>query len=107
MTRIKALEALANLGILFCKSARWRSAIEPLREAVEIDPERAAAHYYLGEAFNHVDQLPAALAAYETAARLQPTNFRAMKGIGIVLDRMGRPGEAAIAYRRSREAQRR
>jgi Flp pilus assembly protein TadD len=54
-----------------------------------------------------VDDLPAALTAYETAARLDPANWRALKGAGMVLDRMGRPSEAAAAYKRSREAQRR
>src|SRR5919202_3651580 len=61
-------EVQTNLGILFCKRGRWREAIDPLRRAVELDATRAAAHYYLGEAYNHIDQLPAALAAYEAAA---------------------------------------
>jgi Flp pilus assembly protein TadD len=99
-------EVLTNLGILFCRRARWREAVEPLKRAVAGNPQRAATHYHLGEAFNHVDDLPAALAAYEAAAALQPENWRALKGIGIVLDRMGRPQEAAVAYRRSREAHR-
>jgi Flp pilus assembly protein TadD len=72
---------------------------------VDLEPTRGAAHYYLGEAYNHVDQLSAALNAYEAAARLQPGNWRAFKGVGIVLDRMGRPVEAAIAYKRAREVQ--
>lgn len=100
-------EVLTNLGILLCKRARWREAIEPLRQATERKPDHAAAYYYLGEAYNHVDLLAPALSAYEAAANLQPGNFRAFKGVGIVLDRMGRPQEAAIAYKRSREAQHR
>ena len=71
------------------------------------DPARADAHYYLGEAYNHIDDLPSALAAYEAAVTLQPSNMRALKGIGIVLDRLGRPDEAAAAYRRARDSQRR
>ena len=100
-------EVQVQLGILFSKRARWREAIEPLLAAIGADPGRADAHYYLGEAYNHIDDLPSALASYETAATMQPTNQRAMKGIGIVLDRLGRPVEAAAAYRRAREAQRR
>jgi Flp pilus assembly protein TadD len=30
-----------------------------------------------------------------------------MKGIGVILDRMGRPAEATAAYQRAREVQRR
>ena len=95
-----------QLGMLFSKRARWREAIEPLLVAIGIDAGRADAHYHLGEAYNHIDNLPAALASYEAASSMEPMNMRALKGIGIVLDRLGRPVEAAAAYRRAREAQR-
>jgi Tfp pilus assembly protein PilF len=103
----RSADVQVQLGMLFSKRARWREAIEPLLAAVAIDATRADAHYHLGEAYNHIDDLPAALASYEAASNMQPTNMRALKGIGIVLDRMGRPVEAAAAYRRAREAQRR
>lgn len=95
-----------QLGVLFCKRARWREAIEPLRAAVASDPNRVAVHYYLGEAYNSIDDLPAALASYQTAAALDPKHHRALKAIGVVLDRLRRPNDAAIAYQRAREAQR-
>ena len=41
-----------QLGVLFCKRARWREAIEPLRAAISADPKHAAAHYHLGDAYN-------------------------------------------------------
>src|SRR5437764_14235095 len=85
------VDALLELGISLCRRARWREAIEPLQRAVSLDPSKAAAHYQLGESYNQTDRLPEALEAYETAARLQPENWRAMKGVGIVLDRMGKP----------------
>jgi Flp pilus assembly protein TadD len=34
-------------------------------------------------------------------------NWRALKGVGIVLDRMIRPQEAAAAYQKARDAHRR
>jgi Flp pilus assembly protein TadD len=52
-----------------------------------------------------VDDLPAALGAYERAAQLEPGNARPLMRIGVVLDRMGRNVEAAAAYRRARAAQ--
>jgi Flp pilus assembly protein TadD len=94
-----------QLGVLLCRRAKWREAIEPLRRAVELDPSQSAPHYHLGEAYNHVDQLDLARAAYERATDLDPDNWRAMKGLGVVLDRLSRPVEAAVAYRRSREVQ--
>ncbi|HKO16754.1 MAG TPA: tetratricopeptide repeat protein [Gemmatimonadaceae bacterium] len=100
-------EVLFGLGTLFCKKARWREAIEPLQRVVELDPMRASGHYYLGEAYNQTDQLKPALGSYEAAVRLEPNNWRALKGVGIVLDKMGRPTEATVAYQKAREAQRR
>lgn len=98
-------EALTEQGIQLCRTARWRAAIEPLRRATELDAANAVAFYYLGDAYNHSDTLSSALEAFETAARLQPDHWRALKGVGIVLDRMRRPQEAAAAYQRAREAQ--
>ncbi len=94
-----------QLGVLFCKRARWREAIDPLRAAIAADAQHAAAHYHLGDAYNAVDDLPAALNAYERAAQLEPGNARPLMRIGVVLDRMGRNAEAAAAYRRARAAQ--
>lgn len=98
-------EALTEQGIQLCRTARWRAALEPLRRATELDAANAMAFYHLGDAYNHTDSLSAALEAFESAARLQPDHWRALKGVGIVLDRMRRPQEAAAAYQRAREAQ--
>lgn len=98
-------EVQLQVGILACRRARWRDAVEPLQKAAAQRAEDALAHFYLGEALNHVDQLAAALRAYEHATRLDPANWRAFKGVGIVLDRLGRPTDAAVAYRHMREAQ--
>ena len=92
-------------GILDCRRARWRDAVEPLQKAAVQRADDALAQFYLGEALNHVDQLPGALVAYERAAQLDPSNWRAFKGVGIVLDRLGRPVDASVAYRQMREAQ--
>jgi Flp pilus assembly protein TadD len=98
-------ETLTERGMQLARSAQWRAAIEPLRRATELDAANAAAFYYLGDAYNHTDALGAALEAFEAAARLQPDHWRALKGVGIVLDRMRRPQEASAAYQRARDAQ--
>ncbi len=98
-------EVQLQTGILACRRARWRDAVEPLKLAAAARADDALAHFYLGEALNHVDQLAAALTAYEHATKLDPANWRAFKGVGIVLDRLGRPADAAVAYRHMREAQ--
>ena len=78
-----------------------------MQRAVTLEPSMVAAHYQLGEAYNATDQLPVALESYEAAARLQPDHFRALKRIGVMLDRMRKPEEATAAYQRAREIQRR
>lgn len=93
-------------GILACRRARWKDAIAPLRLATGRLPDHAVAHYHLGEALNQCDDLAGALVAYERAAELDPTHWRALKGVGIVYDRLGRPEAAAPFYRRARDAQR-
>lgn len=98
-------EVQLQTGILAGRRARWRDALEPLQKAAAQRTDDPLAQFYLGEALNHVDQLPAALAAYEQAAKLDPSNWRAFKGVGIVLDRLGRPTDAAVAYRQMRDAQ--
>jgi Flp pilus assembly protein TadD len=98
----KNVEALTMLGHVCTRRGRWREAVEPLKAAADLAPDRAQIHYYLGEALNRLDRLQEALAAYETAAALNPANWRAHKGVGIVLDRLSRPHDAAEAYRRAR-----
>lgn len=98
-------EVQLQTGVLACRRARWRDAVEPLQKAVSKRSDDPLAHFYLGEALNHVDQLAPALAAYERATLLDPSAWRAFKGVGIVLDRLARPADAALAYRRMREAQ--
>ncbi len=100
-------DAFTERGMSLCRKARWRNAIEPLKRASELNPSDGLAFYYLGDAYNHTDQLPDALSAFETASQLLSENWRALKGVGIVLDRMRRPQEAAAAYQKARDAQRR
>jgi tetratricopeptide (TPR) repeat protein len=97
-------EALTGLGVLLSRRGLWTEAVPHLRGAAEVDPGRAAAWYYLGEALNHVDDLAGARLAYERAVELEPRNAKALYGLGIVLDRLRRPDEATRMYRRSREA---
>ncbi len=97
---------LLQQGILACRRAKWREAVDPLSRVVKHDPHSGQAHFYLGESLSKLDRLGEALEAYHRAAELEPENWRAFKGVGIVLDRMGRSGEAAEFYRRARDGQR-
>lgn len=104
--RADAPEVHLQTGILACRRGRWRDAVDPLRRSIELDDTNATAHYHIGEALNHADNLSGALAAYMRASALEPDHWRALKGVGIMLDRLGRSPEAAEYYRRARDAQR-
>lgn len=106
LMRPDAPEIALHTGILACRRAKWRDAVAPLRSAIMRLPEHAGAHYHLGEALNRCDDLPGALAAYLRAVELEPGLWRALKGVGIVYDRLGKPEAAAPYYRRARDAQR-
>jgi len=100
------VEALFNLGVVMTKKGLWGEAVPHLQRVTEIAPDRGVAFYYLGEALNHVDDLGGALAAYQRATELQPHNARALYGLGIIYDRLARPDDAALMYRKSREVAR-
>lgn len=104
--RPDAAEVQLQTGILLCRRAKYRDAIEPLRKGIALAADNATGHYFMGEALNQTDDLKGALAAYQRAAELEPDHWRALKGVGIVLDRLARSTEAAEYYRRSRDAQR-
>ena len=92
------------LGIVLLRKGLWASAVPHLREVVEVESWSPTAWFYLGEALNHIDDLNGALAAFVRATELDPRHAKALHGQGMVLDRLHRPDEAALVYRRSREA---
>lgn len=103
--RAPAAELAIQAGVLACRRARWRDALGPLRSGTADDPRSVTGRYFLGEALNQTDDLGGALEAYEAALAIDPSHWRALKGMGKVLDRLGRSTEAAAYHRRAREAQ--
>ena len=65
------------------------------------------AFFHYGEALNQTERFTDAVAAFREAVRLAPLHWRAHKGLGNVLDRLGRADEAALSHRASRAAQQR
>jgi tetratricopeptide (TPR) repeat protein len=92
------------LGIVLLRKGLWADAVPHLREVVAEESWSPTAWFYLGEALNHIDDLEGALAAFARAAELDPRHAKALHAQGMVLDRLHRPAEAALLYRRSREA---
>jgi tetratricopeptide (TPR) repeat protein len=71
--RSDSLEALARVQLA---SGNGKTAVETLREALEKDPERASARYWLGRALEAEGDEEGARAAYEEAIRGAPSPER-------------------------------
>ena len=96
--------ALAETGMTLARRGLWAQAVPQFRRAVELDPAAVTIWCRLGEALNHVDDLEAARQTYEKALAVDGAHPRALYGLGVVLDRLRRPDEATVYYRRAREA---
>src|SRR6202034_4030270 len=64
-----------------------------LERAVRIAPGDAQAHFNLGVNLQAIDDLPRAIAHYEQALRLAPSNTGALNNLSDLLRRRGRPEE--------------
>ena len=76
------------------QSDRPGDALGPLRRAVELDPNYAAAWNNLGRAQHDLGHSEAALASYERAIAIQPA-FAMHLNLGTLLLEMGRAAEAS------------
>src|SRR3989454_7209143 len=76
--------ALFFLGLVALKQARWREAMEALRQAAEKGGSRPAVLHNLGLAYEQLGRLEEAEAAYADAAGRARTDARTYLGWGIV-----------------------
>jgi tetratricopeptide (TPR) repeat protein len=68
------------------------------RRVLAVERDRARALVLLGGVYADHDMLEDALEAYAEAARLQPTDVEAQRGLASTLERAGRAREAAAAW---------
>jgi tetratricopeptide (TPR) repeat protein len=84
-----------NLGVTLSMLRRRDEAMFELNEAKRLDPSSARIRNEVGNALdNGFGQMDAALAEYHEAARLDPGKPAIHHNIGLMLLRLGRPGEA-------------
>lgn len=103
-TPVPAAMALAETGVTLARRGLWSQAVPQFRHAIELDPANVPIWCRLGEALNHIDDLDGARLAYEKGLAVDEKHPRALYGMGVVLDRLRRPDEATVYYRRAREA---
>lgn len=82
------VRALIDLGRLLIEMGRWDQACQKLRQAIDLDPQRAEAHALLGQVALGQNHLDAAQGSLERACQLDPQR----PGLHLAL--------AQVAYRR-------
>lgn len=69
-------------GIDYARSESYPRALTNFQQALEYDPQLAAAYYYMGDTYLKMDSLSSALAALEKAVEIDPAYINAYHSIG-------------------------
>jgi Flp pilus assembly protein TadD len=90
-----------TLGLLEREGGEAGAAADQFAEAVRLKPDFAEGFHQLGISRTLTGDLAGAEAALREAVRLEPGHREAAHNLGVVLEEMGREGEAAEFYRRA------
>jgi len=93
--------ALCLLGALASQTGHWDAALDLIRRAVQINPDRAEAHYQMGIALQGMGRLDDAIAAYRLAIELKPDFAQAHNNLGIACKNLGQVDEAVASLRQA------
>src|SRR5690349_2756580 len=77
---------------------QWRDAATAYQQAIRFIDNEPIAHVSLGLALYEVGDLPAALAAYQRAAELNPGEVAALQKIAEIHAQQGNSPQAATAF---------
>ena len=98
--------ALYEQGLAAYKANRDEEAVEKLKQAVELAPDFAEAHYRLGLAYNATKQreeadkaFENAVKAYEKVTKREPKNSDAYYFLGLSYEQLGKYDEAVKALK--------
>jgi aspartate beta-hydroxylase len=94
-------EALAGLGGVALRQGDSERALELLRRAALSQPSEPAIHQQLGRAHELCADFASAADAYATAVRLGPGLFTARLHLATALERLRKPDEAVLQYKRA------
>ncbi len=92
--RDAANETNTSKGILHFQAGDYPEARDSFLKAIEEDPGDPELHFYLGQAYLALGQMPAARLAFEKTAALDGNHLGAMYGLGLVLDENRSPAAA-------------
>jgi tetratricopeptide (TPR) repeat protein len=98
VTKLKP-EARQHLekGLKAVDQGRMSAARDHFLRTLELEPQFAPAHYYLGLVQSQLSEYPQAQASFEDAVRLNPHAADYYFGLGRVMNLQGKPEEGLIA----------
>lgn len=91
------LDELFAAGVGANREGAYTEAVTYFTLAAGLDPNCLECHYNAGVAYSALERWPAAERAFEDALEVRPDYTPAYYGLANVLNRSGRPGEAAAA----------
>jgi len=92
-------DSLHLLGLIAARDGQHEIAAGHIGKAIAINAHVASYHSSLGNAFQHLSRLEAAIASYGRAIALKPNFPQAHANLGGALLAAGRPGEAIDSLR--------
>jgi aspartate beta-hydroxylase len=95
------IEALNIVALGALRTGQSRRALELLQRAAIAAPQDSATQHHLGRACESAGDLTRAAAAQACAVRLEPAFFRARLAWAACLERLRRPEDAIIQYKRA------
>ncbi len=78
----ESLSALGNLSAIYTETGKTLKAVELIRRALKINPNKAEAHFWLGYNYRYTGLLDKSAFEMETALKLDPSNVR-FRSIGV------------------------
>ena len=93
-----------NHGLDLSKSENYLSAVESLKKAIQIDPNRPEAHRLLGRIYLlYLARITEAIESFQTATKLDPENPISHQMLGVAYFKRNQYPEAIRALRRAIE----
>ncbi len=97
----KKARAELHQGLLHCDNRRWNDSIKHFQKALEYYSKYDSAYYDLGIAYLQGNQPEQARETFTKALEINPGNYLAELGMGILLTQEGRYAEAEIFLKKS------
>lgn len=96
--RADDLDANCNLATTYYVMGDLEKAIEQMRRCIEVAPDNAQVHNLIGLIYYRKELLSAAVDEFQTAIKLDPDEKQYNHNLGVVLEKLGRHGEASQAF---------